>query len=216
MSEKFDVIVIGAGPAGYHAAIRCAQLGLNTACIDKSLGKDGKPVLGGTCLNWGCIPSKALLDASHKFVDATQHFEVLGISTGEVTVDVPKMIARKDEVVRGLTGGVAGLFKGNGVQPFAGTGKLLANHQVEFSPHEGDPEIMEAEHIILAPGSVPVDIPPAPVESTMTSSLSGAGGKRFTRTSSSCGTSAWASIEDCAWPASVACHAPPAVRTGCS
>ena len=70
MSDQYDVIVIGAGPAGYAAAIRCAQLGFATACIDKSLGKDGEPVLGGTCLNWGCIPSKALLDASHKYVEA--------------------------------------------------------------------------------------------------------------------------------------------------
>jgi dihydrolipoamide dehydrogenase len=163
MSEKFDVIVIGAGPAGYHAAIRCAQLGFSTACIDKSLGKDGKPVLGGTCLNWGCIPSKALLDASHKFVDAKEHFGALGIGTGDVSIDVPQMIARKDEVVRGLTGGVAGLFKGNGVQAFAGTGKLMANCQVAFVPHEGEEQILEAEHVILAPGSVPVDIPPAPL-----------------------------------------------------
>ncbi|MDH3644272.1 MAG: dihydrolipoyl dehydrogenase [Gammaproteobacteria bacterium] len=164
MSEKFDVIVIGAGPAGYHAAIRCAQLGLSTACIDKSLDKQSKPAYGGTCLNWGCIPSKALLDASHKFVEAKDHFAEIGITTGEVGVDVAAMMARKDAVVQGLTGGVAGLFKGNGVTDLPGKGKLLAGRQVEYTPHAGEAQLLQAEHVILAPGSVPVDIEPAPVD----------------------------------------------------
>ncbi len=163
MSNNFDVVVIGAGPAGYAAAIRCAQLGMNTACIDRALGKDGKPTLGGTCLNWGCIPSKALLDASHKYVEAKYELADIGINAGDVSVDVPTMIARKDEVVAGLTGGIAGLFQGNGVTSFAGTGKLLANKQVEIINHEGGTQILEAEHVILAPGSVPVNIPPAPL-----------------------------------------------------
>ncbi len=164
MSENYDVVVIGAGPAGYAAAIRCAQLGMNTACIDKSVDNDGNAVLGGTCLNWGCIPSKALLDASHKYVEAQQHFADIGINAGEVSVDVPKMIARKEEVVKGLTGGISGLFKGNGVTALHGTGKLLANRQVAFKPHDGgDEQILQAEHVILAPGSVPVEIPPAPL-----------------------------------------------------
>ena len=163
MSDKFDVVVIGAGPAGYAAAIRCAQLGLNTACIDKSIGKDGEPTLGGTCLNWGCIPSKALLDASHKYIEAKEHFADLGIDVPEVNIDVPKMIARKDEVVSGLTGGIKGLFQGNGVTPLHGTGKLLAGHQVEFTNHDGAVQTISAEHVILAPGSVPVEIPPAPL-----------------------------------------------------
>ncbi len=164
MSENYDVVVIGAGPAGYAAAIRCAQLGMNTACIDKSVDNDGNAVLGGTCLNWGCIPSKALLDASHKYVEAQQHFADIGINAGEVSVDVPKMIARKEEVVKGLTGGITGLFKGNGVTALHGTGKLLANRQVAFKPHDGgDEQILQAEHVILAPGSVPVEIPPAPL-----------------------------------------------------
>ncbi|MEQ8693558.1 MAG: dihydrolipoyl dehydrogenase [Pseudomonadales bacterium] len=163
MSEKYDVIVIGAGPAGYAAAIRCAQLGLNTACIDKSVGKDGESTLGGTCLNWGCIPSKALLDASHKYVDAKEHFAEFGIDTGDVTVDVKKMIARKDEVVAGLTGGIKGLFKGNGVTALHGRGKLLANKQVEFKSADGETSTLSAEHIIIAAGSVPVEIPPAPL-----------------------------------------------------
>ncbi len=163
MSDKFDVIVIGAGPAGYHAAIRCAQLGLNTACIDKSLDKESKPVFGGTCLNWGCIPSKALLDASHKFVEAKDHFKEIGITTGKVGIDVTALMARKDAVVKGLTGGVASLFKGNGVTGLPGRGKLLAGRQVEYVPHSGERRVLQAEHVILAPGSVPVEIDPAPL-----------------------------------------------------
>ncbi len=163
MSDSFDVIVIGAGPAGYAAAIRCAQLDLNTACIDKSQGKDGQPTLGGTCLNWGCIPSKALLDASHKYIEAKNDFAELGISTGEVSVDVPKMIARKDEIVKGLTGGIGALFQGNGVTSYSGSGKLLGNGQVEVTDHKGTTTLLSGEHVILAPGSVPVEIPAAPL-----------------------------------------------------
>jgi dihydrolipoamide dehydrogenase len=164
MSESFDVIVIGAGPAGYHAAIRAAQLGLNTACIDKSLGKDGAPAYGGTCLNWGCIPSKALLDTSHKYMEAAGSFTDVGIDVEGLSVDVPRMMAHKDSVVAKLTGGVAGLFKANGVTDLPGTGKLLADRQVEYVSHQGEQRILQAEHVILAPGSVPVDIPPAPLD----------------------------------------------------
>jgi dihydrolipoamide dehydrogenase len=163
MKDSYDVIVIGAGPAGYAAAIRAAQLGLATACIDKLIGKDGKPAFGGTCLNWGCIPSKTLLDASHKFHDAQHGFSHIGINVGSVEADVPKMIERKDEVVKGLTGGIAALFKGNGVDGLAGTGRLLAGRQVEFTSHDGKVATLAAEHVILAPGSVPVEIPPTPL-----------------------------------------------------
>jgi len=163
MTDRFDVIVIGAGPAGYHAAIRCAQLGMSTACIDKSLDDAGQPVLGGTCLNWGCIPSKALLDASHKYVEATTGFADLGIRASGITMDVPAMMARKAQVVKGLTGGVAQLFQGNGVTALPGSGKLLAGRQVEYTPHAGAPRTLQADHVILAPGSVPVQIPPAPL-----------------------------------------------------
>lgn len=99
MATKFDVIVIGAGPAGYHAAIRAAQLGLNTACIEKWLDGNDKPAFGGTCLNVGCIPSKALLDASHKFIDAKNHFAEIGIISKGLDIDVPTMIAKKNAVV---------------------------------------------------------------------------------------------------------------------
>lgn len=164
MADKYDVIVIGAGPAGYHAAIRAAQMGLKTACIDKSLGDDGKPALGGTCLNWGCIPSKALLDASHKFVEARDHFGDIGIKVGSVKPDVPKMIEHKAAVVKQLTSGVAGLFKGNGVTDLPGTGRLLAGRKVEYTPHKGKAQTLEADAVILAPGSVPVEIPPTPLD----------------------------------------------------
>ena len=163
MSDQYDVIVIGAGPAGYAAAIRCAQLGFATACIDKSLGKDGEPVLGGTCLNWGCIPSKALLDASHKYVEAKGPLGDIGIKVKGVSIDVPKMIARKDAVVKGLTGGVAALFKGNGVTSLPGTGQLLAGRQVAYRDHQGATSTLAAEHVILAAGSVPMAIPAAPL-----------------------------------------------------
>ena len=174
MSDQYDVIVIGAGPAGYAAAIRCAQLGLATACIDKSLGKDGAPVLGGTCLNWGCIPSKALLDASHKYVEAKGHLGDIGIEVGGVSIDVPKMIARKDEVVKGLTGGITALFKGNGVTSLSGTGQLLAGPQVAYQDHQGATSTLAAEHVILAAGSVPMAIPAAPIAEDLVVDSTGA------------------------------------------
>ena len=164
MKDKYDVIVIGAGPAGYHAAIRCAQLGMSTACIDKSLGKDGKPTLGGTCLNWGCIPSKALLDASHKYHELSHGVDQFGISTEKVAIDIKKMMANKDAVVSQLTGGVNALFSGNGVDVLSGAGKLLGNKKVLFTSHDASETELAAENVILAPGSVPVAIPPAPLD----------------------------------------------------
>lgn len=164
MSDKFDVVVIGAGPGGYVAAIRAAQLGLKTACIEKYQGKDGKLALGGTCLNVGCIPSKALLDSSWKYHEAKDAFQVHGISTGEVAMDVSTMIGRKDQIVKNLTGGVAGLLKANGVTVYQGHGKLLAGKQVEVTKEDGSSEVLAAENVILASGSRPVEIPPAPVD----------------------------------------------------
>ena len=164
MDDSYELIVVGAGPAGYAAAIRGAQLGMKTACIDRALGLDGRPTLGGTCLNWGCIPSKALLDASHKYAEAREKFAGLGIDVGDVSVDVPRLIARKDAVVAQLTGGVGSLFAGNGVEALAGHGQLLADKRVAFSPHEGERRTLAARHVVLAPGSVPLAIPPAPVD----------------------------------------------------
>jgi dihydrolipoamide dehydrogenase len=160
MTEKFDVIVIGGGPGGYVAAIRAAQLGLSTACIDMNTGKDGKAALGGTCLNVGCIPSKALLDSSKHYHHLQHDYAAHGINVSGATMDINTMIARKDGVVSKLTGGVSQLFKANKVKQFHGRGRLLANRQVEFTPHASDEQIMlEAENIILAPGSVPIAIP---------------------------------------------------------
>ena len=163
MADKFDVVVIGGGPGGYVAAIRAAQLGLKTACIDKWLNKEGKGVFGGTCLNVGCIPSKALLDSTHKYEEAKDHFDIHGISVKDISIDVTAMQSRKEQIVKGLTTGVAGLFKANGVTPLEGVGKLLAGKKVEFTNHAGKTEVLEAENVILATGSVPIEIPPAPL-----------------------------------------------------
>jgi dihydrolipoamide dehydrogenase len=174
MSKKFDVVVIGAGPAGYVAAIRAAQLGLKTACIDKMVDKSGKPTLGGTCLNVGCIPSKALLDSSWKYHEAKDAFDIHGISTGDVSMNVDTMIGRKDQIVKNLTGGVGALFKANGVESLKGKGKLLANKQVEFTPLEGEVEIIDAEHVLLCTGSSPINIPVAPIDNDVIVDSTGA------------------------------------------
>lgn len=164
MSDKFDVIVIGGGPGGYVAAIKAAQLGLKTACVEKYIGRDGKMALGGTCLNVGCIPSKALLDSSWKYHEAQSSFNVHGIAVEGLKMDVPAMIGRKDTIVKNLTGGIAALFKANGVTAIAGHGKLLANKQVQVTAEDGSSTVYQADNVIIAAGSKPIDIPPAPVD----------------------------------------------------
>ena len=159
MSDKFDVIVIGAGPAGYVAAIRAAQLGLKVACIDAFAGKDGKQALGGTCLNVGCIPSKALLDSSRQFYNLTHNFDAHGISADNAKIDIPTFVARKDKIVKQFTGGVAQLFKANKVTPFFGKGKLLKGNQVEVTAADGAKQTISAANVILASGSVPIELP---------------------------------------------------------
>jgi len=159
MSEQFDVIVIGAGPAGYHAAIRAAQLGLSVACIDDFIGKDGKPALGGTCLNVGCIPSKALLDSSKQFHNLTHAFEVHGITAKDAAIDVTKMVGRKDKIVKQFTGGVAMLFKANKIKPFAGKGRLLKDRQVEITAADGSTQTLSGTNIVIATGSAPIELP---------------------------------------------------------
>ncbi len=171
---KYDVVVIGAGPGGYVAAIRAAQLGFKTLCIEKGINKFGKPNFGGTCLNVGCIPSKALLDSSHKFHEAAHGFAVHGIQVKDVAIDVPAMIGRKDQVVQQLTGGIGGLFKANGVEAWEGAGKLLSGKRVEVTKADGSTEIVEADHVVLATGSVPVNIPPAPVDQNVIVDSTGA------------------------------------------
>ncbi|MFC1690101.1 dihydrolipoyl dehydrogenase [Pseudomonadota bacterium] len=165
MSDKFDVIVVGGGPGGYVAAIRAAQLGLKTACIDSFTGKDGKASPGGTCLNVGCIPSKALLDSSKHFHHLQHDYVDHGISVANAAIDVPKMIARKDGVVKKLTGGVSQLLKGNKVAFYHGKGQLGANRTVQVTPVDGDDVIsLQADNVILASGSVPIEIPGIPFD----------------------------------------------------
>jgi dihydrolipoamide dehydrogenase len=157
--NKFDVIVIGAGPAGYICAIRAAQLGLKVACVDNFKGKDGKQALGGTCLNVGCIPSKALLDSSKQFWGLSHNLPTHGISVENAKVDMATFIGRKDKIVKQFTGGVGMLFKANKVTPFFGTGKLLKGNKVEVTGEDGNKQALEAVNVIIATGSVPIELP---------------------------------------------------------
>jgi len=159
MSEHFDVIVIGAGPAGYVAAIRAAQLGLKTACVDSFIGKDGKPALGGTCLNVGCIPSKAMLDSSKQFHNLTHSFKDHGISAASPSIDVGVMVGRKDKIVKQFTGGITMLFKANKVTPFAGFATLKPGRVVSVKGLDGSVSEMTATNVILAAGSIPIELP---------------------------------------------------------
>lgn len=164
MADKYDVIVIGAGPGGYVAAIKAAQLGMKVACVESWTSKDGKnQVLGGTCLNVGCIPSKALLEISHKYEEAQHGFADQGIKLKDLEIDVSKMMERKSGIVKQLTGGIAQLFKANGVTSIHGRGKLLANRQVEVTDSKGDTTVYEADNVIIATGSNPVEIKSAPL-----------------------------------------------------
>jgi dihydrolipoamide dehydrogenase len=165
MSKSYDVVVIGAGPAGYIAAIRAAQLGMNVACIDEWKNKDGKNAFGGTCLNAGCIPSKALLESSELYYRAQHEFKKHGITTGDVEMDIAAMQKRRVSIVRQLTGGIAGLFKANKVDGLVGHGKLLAGKQVEFTPVDGESEVIAATNVILASGSAPIELGVAPFDS---------------------------------------------------
>ena len=164
MSNPFDVIVIGSGPAGYVCAIRCAQLGLSTAVIEQNVNEQAQPLLGGTCLNVGCIPSKALLDSSHRYAEAAGHLVDHGIGVEGVSLDVAGMMARKDKIVSQLTGGVSGLLKANGVTVITGSAMLLAGRQVEVTDASGEKSTHTADNIVLAAGSEPAAIPPAPVD----------------------------------------------------
>ncbi len=159
MAEQFDVVVIGAGPAGYHAAIRAAQLGLKTACIDAALGKDGKPALGGTCLRVGCIPSKALLDSSHQYENMLHKFDQHGISFKDAAIDVAKMVERKDGIVKQFTGGIAMLFKANKVATYYGFGQLQAGNVGKPKQHDGSELELKGTNVIIAAGSDSIELP---------------------------------------------------------
>ena len=162
--KEYDVIVIGGGPGGYVAAIRCGQLGLATALVDEWLGADGKPALGGTCLNVGCIPSKALLDSSHHYHNLEHLLPAHGISVKGASMDVATMQSRKNKVVQTMNRGVAALLKKNKVEAYTGHGRLQAGNRVAIAIQGGEEEVVAAKSVIIASGSVPIDIPVATVD----------------------------------------------------
>jgi len=172
-SARHDLVVIGAGPGGYVAAIRAAQLGKTVACVEK------RSTLGGTCLNIGCIPSKALLDSSELYHLAHERFSRHGIKVGGLEVDLPAMLARKDAVVKSLTTGVAGLFKKNKITPVYGTARVASPNSVVVRLNEGGEATLEADHILLASGSEPVNLPFLPFDGrTIVSSTEALGFER--------------------------------------
>lgn len=154
----YDVVVIGSGPAGYVSAIRASQLGLKTACIEKELNHQEKPLLGGTCLNVGCIPSKALLDSSHRYHDAKENLKSHGIGISQVDLDIAEMMDRKNKIVKKLTDGISGLFVANKVKSISGEGKVISEGKVEVTHPDKSTEVIEAKHIIIATGSSPIEI----------------------------------------------------------
>jgi dihydrolipoamide dehydrogenase len=158
MSDPFDLIVLGAGPGGYVAAIRAAQLGLKVACVEK------RPTLGGTCLNVGCIPSKAMLESSELYYLAQSRFQHHGIQVGKLGLDLPRMLQRKDQVVKSLTDGIAYLFKKHRITPVTGRGRLLTPGKVQIQPDKGTPTDLEAKHILLATGSEPAPLKALPFD----------------------------------------------------
>jgi dihydrolipoamide dehydrogenase len=164
MADSFDVVVIGGGPAGYPAAIRAAQNKLSVACIDEWKNLDGAFAFGGTCLNAGCIPSKALLESSELYHRVHEEFAVHGIKTTGLGLDLAQMQKRKAGVVKGMTQGILALFKAAGVTPLQGHGKLLPDHRVEYTAHDGTRRELTAKNVILATGSSPMELPSAPFD----------------------------------------------------
>jgi dihydrolipoamide dehydrogenase len=159
MSTEFDVVIIGGGPGGYVAAIRAAQLGLKTVCVDDFIGKEGKPVLGGTCLNIGCIPSKALLDSSRQYHNLTHSFAIHGITAENPKIDIATMIGRKDKIVNQFTGGITQLFKANKVTSISGFATVKTNRVVSIKAPDGTISEITGKNIILATGSTPIELP---------------------------------------------------------
>ena len=158
MSDNYDVVVVGGGPGGYPAAIRAGQLGFKTACIDAWLNRDNTPAFGGTCLNAGCIPSKALLESSEMYHRALHELATHGIKAGGVSLDLAQMQKRKETISRSLTSGIKTLFQANKVTGLFGTGRLLGKGQVEFKGHDGKTDVLTAKHIVIATGSEPVNL----------------------------------------------------------
>jgi dihydrolipoamide dehydrogenase len=158
MADRFDLVVIGAGPGGYVAAIRAAQLGMKVACIDR------RATLGGTCLNIGCIPSKALLDSSELYSVTKSKLAVHGVEVSKVGLDLKKMLERKDKVVKGLTDGVAYLFKKNKITPIHGSARLAGRGRVIVKSADKSETTVEASNILLATGSEPMSLPGVPFD----------------------------------------------------
>ena len=165
MSEQqFDVVVIGGGPAGYPAAIRAAQLGLSVACVDDWKNSDGTRQFGGTCLNVGCIPSKALLESSELYHRAETEFGTHGIEIGGLTLDLAAMQGRKQRIVKQLTTGIEALFESAGVTAIKARGRLLGDRRVEVTSDDGSQQVLGAEHVVLATGSTPIELPVVPFD----------------------------------------------------
>ncbi|HTW39020.1 MAG TPA: dihydrolipoyl dehydrogenase [Steroidobacteraceae bacterium] len=164
MADAFDVIVIGGGPAGYPAALRAGQNGLAVACIDEWKNHDGTAAFGGTCLNAGCIPSKALLESTELYHRLREEFAVHGIRASGVELDLPVMQKRRAGIVKRMTDGIAALFKAGGVTPLQGHGRLLPARRVEFTAHDGSRRELEAKHVVLASGSQPVELRGVPFD----------------------------------------------------
>ena len=154
----YDLLIIGAGPGGYVCAIRAAQLGMKVAIVEKRAAETGKPRLGGTCLNVGCIPSKALLDSSERFYEAKHHFAGHGISV-QPTIDLSQLMKRKAGVVDALVGGLSGLMRKHTIEVLAGTGQLLGPGKVRVTAADGTPADHAAKHVVLAMGSLPIELP---------------------------------------------------------
>ena len=164
MPQSFDVVVIGAGPGGYVAAIRCAQLGMKVACVDEWKNAQGKASLGGTCLNVGCIPSKALLESSENFERVTHDFAAHGISASGVQLDLAKMLARKDKIVSDFTLGITQLFKKNKVTALQGRASLLGQEGDLWRIGIANGDEVRAAYVIIATGSTPRVLPQAPLD----------------------------------------------------
>jgi dihydrolipoamide dehydrogenase len=158
MADAFDVVVIGAGPAGYPAAIRAAQNGLKVVCVDAWKNRDGSAAFGGTCLNAGCIPSKALLESSELYERARTEFAVHGIQASGIALDLAAMQKRRAGIVRGMTGGVAALLKAAGVSAIHGLAQLLPGRRVEVTALDGSKTSLSARHVVIASGSVPTEL----------------------------------------------------------
>jgi dihydrolipoamide dehydrogenase len=162
MSDVYDVVVIGAGPAGYPAAIRAGQNKLKVACVDEWQNTDGSYAFGGTCLNAGCIPSKALLESSELFQRAKDEFEIHGIKIGALTLDLGAMQKRRASIVKTMTNGINALFKANGVVGIQGHGRLLPGNKVLVKAADGTEKTLEAKNVVLASGSTPIRLRSVP------------------------------------------------------